>query len=162
MEIDDENLKINLTSKQSFKNLLKRKGKQITETYLAHQKSKHSKLDDLNFSELKCAQYLVDPRINQKEAKLMFKLRTRMYHVKSNFKGIYLNNLACDLCKSSTCDQRHLLSCKVLQNLVPELKFTKVKYHHLFGSVTEMIAAVKLFMKITEQREEILQILSLK
>ena len=157
---DDEHLKLTFRTKQSFKTFLKRKGKQFTENYLYQLKISHSKLDDLKFSELKCAQYLVDPRMTQKEAKLLFKLRTRMYQVKTNFRGLYNYNLSCDLCKSSTCDQWHLLVCKVLQSLVPELQNTKVKYHHLFGSIDDMIPAIKLFMKITEQRDEIIQVLS--
>ena len=112
------------------------------------------------FTELKCAPYLENQSISQREAKLLFKLRSRMYQVKCNFKGLYLNNLTCDLCKSAICDQRHLLSCSVLQSLVPELKSTKVKYHHLFGTIDQMVPAIKLFSKIIEQRDEVLQIIS--
>ena len=103
--------------------------------------------------------YLDDPGINQNEAMLLFKLRTRMYQVKTNFKNQFNFNLSCNLCKSAICDQRHLMSCKVIQSFVPELKTTKVKYHHLFGNIDQMVPAIKLFTKITEQREELLQIL---
>ena len=107
-------------------------------------KNKHSKLDDLDFTDLKCAPYLENQSINQREAKLLFKLRTRMYQVKSNYKGLYINNLTCDLCKSATCDQRHLLSCT---------------FTFLFGTIDQMVPAIKLFSKITEQRDELFQIL---
>ena len=127
--------------------------------YLTTLKNKHSKLDELDFTDLKCASYLENQSISQREAKLLFKLRTRMYQVKCNFKGLYTNNLTCDLCKSAICDQRHLLSCTVLQSLIPELKVTKVKYHHLFGTIDQMVPAIKLFSKITEERDEVFQIL---
>ena len=85
-----------------------------------------------------------------------------MYQVKSNFKNQYNFNLSCVLCRSAVCDQQHLLSCKVIQGLVPEAKVTKVKYQHIFGSIDQMVPAAKLFMKITQQREELLQILENK
>ena len=65
----------------------------------------------------------------------------------------------CRLCKSAICDQRHLLSCNVLKREVPELKHSNVKYHHIYGSIEQMIPAIKLFSKISERREELLEIL---
>ena len=159
IDVDDETLKIKFKTKQSFKTFLKRKSMEIAVKYLSKLKNKHSKLDDIHFSELKCAKYLEDSRISQKEAKLLFKLRTRMYNVKSNFKEQFNFNLACELCSSAICDQRHLLQCKVLQNLVPELKSTSVRYNHLFGSMEKILPAIKLFTKITENRDEAIQIL---
>ena len=71
--------------------------------------------------------------MSQREAKLLFKLRAHMYQVKSNFEELRKNDLSCDLPKSATCDQSHLLQCKVLHKLIPELRFTKVKYHLLMA-----------------------------
>ena len=65
----------------------------------------------------------------------------------------------CRLCKSTICDQRHLLSCKVLKSEVPELKKSNVKYHHIYGNIENIIPAIKLFSKISERREELLEIL---
>ena len=155
---DDECLKLNFKTKESFKTFLKSKSKQLTQKYLTQLKKKHSKLDDLNFSELKCAQYLQDIRLSQKEVKLLFKLRTCMYSVKTNSRGQYNFNLTCDLCQSAICDQGHLLFCKELQRHVPELHKTEVKYHHLFGDIDQIIPAIKLFAKLTERREELLQV----
>ena len=70
-----------------------------------------------------------------------------MYQVKSNFEELRKNDLSYDLPKSATCDQFHLLQCKVLHKLIPELRFTKVKYHHLFDGIEIMIPAIKLFKK---------------
>lgn len=159
IDFDDDMLKTKFKTKQSFKNFLKRKSKEAAVNYLNKLKSKHSKLDDLHFNDLKCANYLQDQRINQNEAKLLFKLRTRMYPVKSNFKEQYNFNLSCELCNNAICDQRHLLNCKILQHLIPEIKHTSVRYNHLFGSIEKIIPAIKLFTKITETREEVIQIL---
>ena len=160
INISDDELIKKFKTKNSFKNFLKKKAKEVTINYLKELKNKHSKLDDIAFTELKCASYLTDQRISQREAKLLFKLRTCMYQVKINFKELHKNDLSCDLCKSATCDQSHLLQCKVLHKLIPELRFTKVKYHHLFGGIENMIPAIKLFKKVTEERDKILQVLS--
>ena len=96
---------------------MKRKVTLAAQQYLHNKKQKHSKLDDIKFKELKCAEYLLDSRISKNEAKLLFKLRTRMYNVKNNFKNMNNLNLTCDLCKAQICDQPHLLQCMVLQNL---------------------------------------------
>ena len=100
--LDDDQLKSKFKTKDSFKNYLKRKGLKIAEINLRKLKNSHSKLDDIEFKELKCAQYLDDPRINQNEAMLLFKLRTRIYQVKTTFKTNFKNqfnfNLSCNLC----------------------------------------------------------------
>ena len=120
-------------------------------------KEGHSKLDNLKFDKFECAPYLLDSSLNTREARLLFNLRTRMYKVKANYPGKYLYNMICDLCKSSTCDQMHLLECSVLRQEVPELRANiTVKYQHLFGSMENIIPAVKLFSAITKRREELL------
>ena len=81
-----------------------------------------------------------------------------MYNVKSNYKGQYINNMSCKLCKSATCDQRHLMDCSILKNEVPELKNnSEVQYNHLFASDDKYVLAIKLFNKIIRKREELLE-----
>ena len=57
------------------------KGKAIKQTinYLGKIKEKHSELDDIVIEDLKPQEYLTDDRINLNQAKLLFKLRTRMF-----------------------------------------------------------------------------------
>ena len=127
--------------------------------YLNTKKERHTKLDDLEFKKINCAPYLNDPRISQREAKLLFRLRTRMYHMKANYKGMHLNNLICNLCKSATCDQRHLLECSILKKELPEVqKNVHVRYSDLFSNDGDdkIISEIKLFCVITRKREELL------
>ena len=42
----------------------------------------------------------------------MMKLRLNMIEVKCNYKGMYKNNLRCDVCKSSDDTTEHILQCK--------------------------------------------------
>ena len=81
-----------------------------------------------------------------------------MYHVKSNYKNKYVNNLTCELCKSATCDQPHLMECSKLKKELPELQQNKsVKYVHLFSNDDKIIPAIKLFSSITRKREELIE-----
>ena len=135
-----------------------KKAKIVAQKFLYKKKLEHSKLDFLEFKELKCAEYLLDQSISKNEVKLLFKLRTRMYSVKNNFKIQYNNNLTCDLCKSQKCDQPHLLQCSVLKKSTPELNFnTTVKYNDIFGDIDKIVPAIKLLSKIVKKREELLE-----
>ena len=42
----------------------------------------------------------------------MMKLRLNMIEVKCNYKGMYKNNLRCDVCKSRDDTTEHILQCK--------------------------------------------------
>ena len=82
-----------------------------------------------------------------------------MFPVKENFKNNHLNDLNCKMCKIEICNQEHLLSCVVLRKFLPELETTNVKYEDLFGSSDKQLEAAKLFMKISNHRETILEAL---
>ena len=80
-----------------------------------------------------------------------------MYNVKANYPGSHIYNMICELCKSATCDQRHLMVCSVLKKEVPELNNnTTVKYSHLFESSDKIVPAIKLFNTIDKKREELI------
>ena len=73
------------------------------------------------------------------------------------YKNKYINNLICDLCKSSTCDQSHLMECSILKEEILELKEnTKIKYSDIFTNNDKIIPAIKLFSIICRRREELL------
>ena len=81
-----------------------------------------------------------------------------MYNVKNNFKNQYGQALSCDLCKIEIDSQEHLLKCKVLEHLAPEIELRKhVQYAHIFGSPSEVIQISKLFSKLCQEREKTLQ-----
>ena len=134
-----------------------------TVQYLSNLKRKHSKLDNINFNELKPQKYLFDSRLNLDEMKLLFKLRTRMFDCKENFKNKYKNDsfLYCQLCLIASDNQNHLLNCFVLKNSIPELKNNKnIKYNHLFGTNDEQVECVKLIDKVIKTRNILLEKLS--
>ena len=60
--------------------IVKREAKNETIKYLNSLKEKHSKLDNINFSDLECQSYFYDERLSPKEVQLLFSLRTRIRH----------------------------------------------------------------------------------
>ena len=157
--VDDE---VKQISKKKFKRYVKEKTKQVAMKYLNQLKERHSKSKNLEFYDFNCKEYLKDRRISQEEAKLMFKLRTRMVSVRCNFKNKYGNNLNCDLCKTNLDNQEHLLVCPVIKNSIPEFKkYKNVKYSDIFGTDDEVVSAAKIFYKITQERERLHELLNI-
>ena len=79
-----------------------------------------------------------------------------MIRVKQNFKNQHENHL-CQLCKTENEDQMHLFMCeKILQNC-PELATNvEVEYEDIFGPKAKQIEVAKLFVKILEMREKLI------
>ena len=94
-------------SADSFKRMGKIKAKEYTLKYLLKLKGKHSKVDNLNYSELKLQNYLKDP-----ESKNLYRYRTRSARYKENMKSSYTaTSLACPLCQVQPDSQPHSLQC---------------------------------------------------
>ena len=79
--------------KSTFENLLKVKITEKVLEKLNREKSKHSKVAELEHETLVMQKYLKpnSAKINSNEAKLIFNLRSRMTGVKCNFKNEYEN-----------------------------------------------------------------------
>ena len=155
IDLDDNEIK-NI-SKFRFKKKVKNEAKIETLKYLNALKETHSKLDNINNSELECQAYFFDERLNPKEIQLLFSLRTRMFDCKSNFKNQYQNDLWCKLCDIFVDCQSHVLQCPVLRGCVPELrKNQSIKYEDIFLGIDFQVRAIKLLVKVIECRELLL------
>ena len=78
---------------------------------------------------------------------------------KSNFRKQHEPDLFCDLCRISLCTPQHQLSCVVMRKFVPELLTTDVVYEDIFGDVNKQLSAIRIFMKVSRQREIVLDAL---
>ena len=105
---------------------------------------------------MKCSDYLKDKRFSKSEVQLLFQLRTRMFPVKMNFRGQHKSNLSCKLCRVDNSDQEHQLVCPVIKKFLPELIQTDVQYQDLFGDADHQLKFVKLYRKISNKREILL------
>ena len=121
----------------------------------------HSKNIKLKKKKIKCEDYLKDHRFSKTEIQLLFQLRTRMFPVKTNFRNKYKLDLSCEFCRVGKSDQEHQLSCPVIMKFLPEVEKSKVRYQDLFGSAEKQLKFVKIYTKVSRQREVLLERLNL-
>ena len=94
----------------SFKRLVKIKAKEFTLNYLLEMKEKHSKMENLSYTELKLQQYLKNDDIPTEEAKNLYRFRTRSAYFKENMKNGFLST-ACPFCLVQPDNQVHSVKC---------------------------------------------------
>ena len=155
LEVDDET--IAALSKQKFKNLVKKRSKELTIEYLNTQKRKHKKSEQLEVGDLSISPYLSDTRFSKNERELLFKLRSKTIQVKDNFKNAYQNNdLLCDLCKLFPCTQSHPMQCPQLNLSLVVDKTLHMDEKLIYGSADEQLLYIKIFTQFWELRERLL------
>ena len=101
----------------SFKRLVKIKTKEYAIDFLMKIKERHSKMEKLDYIELKLQNYLNDDNIPVKEATNLYRFRTRV----AKFKENYSNNndgIACPLCLVQPDTQAHCVQCPVIKDNV--------------------------------------------
>ena len=167
VESDKKYFNISLTDNElktikqdKFKNLIKKEAKKKTVEYLNKLKTPHSKMDGITCDKLETQKYLKDKRLSASEVQLLFKLRTRMFNCKTNFKNNYKKDefLYCPLCIVGSDSQNHLLDCYVLKNSIIELRQnTVIKYENIFETIEYQVPAIKLLKIVIEKREVILE-----
>ena len=121
-------------TKEKFKTLVKEKIQVKVLAYLISCQNKHSKSQNLHLN-TDMQEYLSCQELSTQEKQMLFKLRTKMLRIKTNFKSIYREDLSCSLCedKNSEENENHLLVCPILvnhPNMTQEIN--KVSYNHVF------------------------------
>ena len=76
-------------SKGSLKELIKKQTSVVAFDYLYKIAESHSKVQHQIYKDLKGMQYFEDNRFSSDQIKLLFKLRTRMFDVRNNFRNNY-------------------------------------------------------------------------
>ena len=106
---------IKTSSKSSFKNLVKKQARELALTTLIMEKTRHSKMDNLNYENLEMQEYLKDGTIKVNQARTLFRFRTRMARYWENFKGGRPPQ-HCPLCSDALSfdTQSHSFQCEVL------------------------------------------------
>ena len=77
-----------------FKKVVKEKLQLKVTSFLIGLQNKHSKSEKLN-STTEFQEYLINEDMSITENKFLFKLRSKMLKIKSNFKFMYKNDLKC-------------------------------------------------------------------
>ena len=129
--------------KSTFRKLVNSQLSELAREYLINMKHNYSKLNKIcdNYS---LESYLSSKNISNEEKQTLFKFRTRMVAVKSNFKCQCGANLACQFCPEED-TQSHLLSCK---ELTKGLEISHVVYE----DISKQEKAAKTLNRILKQR----------
>ena len=135
-------------SEYSFKRLVKIRSKEHALEYLSNIKSKHSKMENLDYLELKLQNYLIDGQITVQEAKNLFRFRTRVAKFWENMKSNQNLSLACPLCHLQPDTQRHSFQCEIIKTRMK----VKGSYSDIFLDNVP-VDTVKTLMTITELRD---------
>ena len=96
---------------------MKIKAKEYALDSLLAMKNRHSKMDNLEYVELKIQNYLNDDRIPVNEAQNLYRFRTRVAKFKENFQNSH-TGIACPLCLVQPDTQAHCVQCPVIKDNV--------------------------------------------
>ena len=140
--------------KSKFKKLVYTQLREVSREYLLSQKRKHTKLDFLK-NTYRLDPYLASNSITTEEKQTLFKLRTRMVEVKTNFKSHYGQDLTCKFCSEDD-TQSHLLSCK---ELVANLDTSEVTYSDIYKDLNKQEEIARIYTLILKARSLKLKIL---
>ena len=97
-------------SQYCFKKLVKTKIKEFTLDLLNDRKFKHTKMDNLVFTELTIQDYLVSEKLSVEQKRIIFLFRTRMADYSENYRGQGPQK-PCQICKFHVDSQTHSVNC---------------------------------------------------
>ena len=154
-EIEESLTEIANMKIDSFKKKVSAACSKYTFKKLMEEKEKHSKASKLTYQCLTMQNYLTSPKVTEKEAKLLFKIRVRSLNVRNNYKNKYMNDsLLCPLCNQHIDNQENVLLCKELNSS------QNTKYDDLFSPDLDVVAkTIKHFKYLWRKREEKMQVL---
>ena len=104
-------------SKDAFKRLVKNKVKEVALEDLKAKQKQHSKMENIQYIELKQQKYFSIGKIGVEEIRNIFRFRVRMAKYGENFRGI-LKNVMCPLCYSHLDSQSQSFQCKELRSKI--------------------------------------------
>ena len=107
------------TNTKVYKSKIKSCVKSAAFNYLKQKLRTHSKVKHIKYKSFETKKYMTSPIFNDIEVNLLHRLRSRSTECKENFKQKYIHtNIRCSLCDVENEDQRHLLSCRVIQQYI--------------------------------------------
>ena len=148
-------------SKFQFKSLVNKKVNSFAFDYLKEKAQSHKKSEKIleniqKRSVFERQSYLRENMLHKSDSQLLFKLRTRMLDVKSNFLNYYNNNVTCRTCgvPDSIENEQHLLKCENLRSEIePD---SDVNFEYLFGDLKKQKETLVAFKSVLRKRNIIL------
>ena len=106
-------------TKDTFKKHVKQKAREAALEMLLKKKSEHSKLNNLEYTELTIQNYFKSKGISKEQARLIFKFRSRMVLFGQNYRGGQ-EAVPCPLCEEHPDSQTLLLECPFIKKHFPQ------------------------------------------
>ena len=161
-EIDISDVEIATMSRYKFKSLVDKKVNNFVFLHLKSVASKHSKSTKIleeaeNANTFKRKGYLQDNIFSKCDQQLLFKLRTKMLDLKTNFGELYQNNLMCRTCRKvgSVENEDHLLNCEAL--ISENKNIGEVKFNFVYKNLEKQKRALEVFKAVLRKREVLLK-----
>ena len=149
-EMDED--KIRKMDKQTYKNHIKEKVKKAAFDHFLKEKEKHTKLNEVNYTELKIQKYLTSNKFSNEERNLLYSLRSRCHDSKNNFRKMNKHNLRCIFGCTSLEDQRHTFI--ICQKIRCQLNLKDTRYENIFSDIDKQKEAIEIFLRINDKRKE--------
>ena len=140
---------IEVTSKASFKKMVKSKIYEYALDQLNLEKISHSKMDNVVYPELKIQDYLLSEDISTAEKMNLFHFRTRMASFSDNYRDGSNQPIPCKMCGFHRDCQEHSVTCHATMANVTH----RGKYSEKFSSKISRETATML-MEIMNNRQE--------
>ena len=101
-------------SKEGFKNLVKKRAKEVALTLLQKKQMNHSKMSNMYYPELRIEDYFKIDGIQTREIQTLFKFRVKIASFGENFRG-NSENAFCSLCQTHLDNQSSIFQCEVMR-----------------------------------------------
>ena len=114
LNIAENFMDIRSKTKEAFKKHVKQKARDVALEQLLDKKSKHSKMKNLEYTELKMQKYFQETQFTKEQTHFIFKFRTRMAPFGENYRG-GRDEIPCPACGKHRDSQALLVKCEVFQ-----------------------------------------------
>ena len=122
--------------------------------YFLKIKEAHTKLDKIEYTQLRIQPYLSTTLITNKQKQLLYILRSNCHSEKMNFKKLNRNNLNFVLCSKPE-DQAHTFTqCPPIMNY---FKTNCLDFSNIYSSLEHQVKTIKVFYQIDQTKQHILK-----
>ena len=136
---------------------MKQKIKNHAFEYLLQKKVDHSKMDNISYKSFEFQTYLKSQFLHPREARDLFKWRTRMQPFKANFRKQYKDTDCVFKCGHED-TQKNILICQKIRDKYPTVQTSNVTYEDIFSNnPLKMKSTLKVLNKLLDFRKQIIE-----
>ena len=127
------------TPKGDYKKVIKALVDKAAFRYFLNKKEGHSKLDKIEYTQLRIQPYLSTTLITNKQKQLLYVLRSNFHSSKQISKKLNRNNLNCVLCSKPEDQVYTFTQCRPIMN---HFKTNCLDYSNIFSSLEQQVETI--------------------